>query len=334
MKDKKMKDKKMKDKKMLLVLLLLATVFIGIAFSQIRDYPNRQIEIVVPNPPGGSVDLGSRILGEQLSKDLGVPIIVSNKSAGFGAAGAEYVLNTKPDGYTLLAAPHPLLIALPETMPEVTFRWTSFVPVVQFAHQPYTFIVRADSPFNTVNDLIPFAKKNPGKLNASGVGAGQTTHFLFELWREASGVDIGFIPYKGGADYTAALLGGHVDITIGGIAPSVGVLKAGKAKILVTTAKLKEYPQVPTFSELGFPSINLQFYITILAHKNTPRESVDKLEKAIEKALQNPAVIEKLDQLGLDAVVVKGKDLVTSLDRESKDFNKVADKMRKAIQGK
>ena len=316
------------------VLLILITVFYGIAFSQIRDYPNHEIEIVVPNPPGGSVDLGSRILGETLSKDLGVPIIVSNKSAGSGAAGAEYVLNAKPDGYKLLAAPHPLLIALPETMPGVTFRWSSFVPIIQFAHQPYTFISRVDSPFNTLNDLIAFAKKNPGKLNASGTGAGQTTHFLFEAWREAAGVDIGFIPYKGGAEYTAALLGGHVDITIGGIAPSVGILKGGKGKILVATAKLKDYPQVPTFVELGFPALNLQFYITMLAHKDTPKEFVEKLEKAMEKALQTPTVKEKLDNLGLDAVVVKGKDLVNSLDKESKDFSKVADKMRKAIQGK
>jgi len=324
----------MRNPKMMLTLLVLVIIFSAVAFSQIRDYPNREIEIVVPNPPGGSVDLGSRILGETLSKDLGVPIVVSNKSAGSGAAGAEYVLNAKPDGYKLLAAPHPLLIALPETMPEVSFRWNSFVPIIQFAHQPYTFISRVDSPFNTLNDLIAFAKKNPGKLNASGTGAGQTTHFLFEAWREAAGVDIGFIPYKGGAEYTAALLGGHVDITIGGIAPSVGVLKGGKAKILIATAKLKDYPQVPTFAELGFPALNLQFYITILAHKNTPKEVVDKLEKAMEKALQTPAVIEKLDNLGLDAVVLKGKDLVNSLDKESKDFSKVADKMRKAIQGK
>jgi tripartite-type tricarboxylate transporter receptor subunit TctC len=324
----------MRGQKVLLTVLLFLTLFPGVAFPQVRDYPNREIEIVVPNPPGGSVDLGSRILGETLSKDLGVPIIVSNKSAGGGAAGAEYVLNGKPDGYKILAAPHPLLIALPETMPGVTFRWNSFVPVIQFAHQPYTFISRVDAPYNTLNELIAFAKKNPGKLNASGTGAGQTTHFLFEAWREAAGVDIGFIPYKGGAEYTAALLGGHVDITIGGIAPSIGVLKGGKAKILVATAKLKEYPQVPTFAELGFPALNLQFYITMLAHKDTPKEFVEKLEKAIEKALQNPAVIEKLDKLGLDTVVVKDKNLVNSLDKESKDFSKVADKMRKAIQGK
>ena len=103
---------------------------------------------------------------------------------------------------------------------------------------------------------------------------------------------------------------------------------------MIATAKLKDYPQVPTFAELGFPALNLQFYITILAHKSTPKEVVDKLEKAMEKALQTPAVIEKLDNLGLDAVVLKGKDLVNSLDKESKDFSKVADKMRKAIQGK
>jgi len=273
-------------------------------------------------------------MGGELSKILGVPIIVLNKPAGSGAAGAEYVLNAKSDGYTLLAAPHPLLIALPETMPEVSFRWTSFVPIIQLAHQPYTFIVRGDSPFNTPNDLIAFAKKNPGKLNASGTGAGQTTHFLFETWRETAGVDIGFIPYKGGSELTAALLGGHTDIMIGGIAPSMGLLKGGKMKILASTGKLKQFPQIFTFSELGFPEANVQFYLVILAPKDTPKEVVDKMAGAMEKALQTPTVIEKLDNFGLDAVVVKGKDLVNSLERESKTFSKVAEKMRKAIQGK
>lgn len=106
-------------------------------------------------------------------------------------------------------------------------------------------------------------------------------------------------------------------------------------KLLVATGKLKEFPQVPTFAELGFPNIELQFYIAMVAHRNTPKEVVDKLEKAFEKVLQIPAVIDKLDKsAGLDAVVVKGKDLVNSLEKDSQDFSKVADKMRKAVQGK
>jgi tripartite-type tricarboxylate transporter receptor subunit TctC len=121
---------------------------------------------------------------------------------------------------------------------------------------------------------------------------------------------------------------------IGGIAPSMGLLKGGKMKILASTGKLKQFPQIFTFSELGFPEANVQFYLVILAPKDTPKEVVDKMAGAMEKALQTPTVIEKLDNFGLDAVVVKGKNLVNSLDKESKDFSKVADKMRKAIQGK
>ena len=324
----------MRNQKIMLTLLLLVTVFPGVVFSQIKDYPNRQIEIVVSSPPGGGHDNGVRILSEQLSKDLGVPIVVLNKSSGSGAAAVEYLLKAKPDGYTFLDLGPPELIALPLIMPEVSYKWTDFAHVIRFGHQPYTFMVRADSPFNTVTDLIAFAKKNPGKLNASGSGAGSTTHFLFETWRETAGVDIGFIPYKGGSELTAALLGGHTDIMIGGIAPSMGLLKGGKMKILASTGKLKQFPQIFTFSELGFPEANVQFYLVILAPKDTPKEVVDKMAGAMEKALQTPTVIEKLDNFGLDAVVVKGKDLVNSLERESKAFSKVAEKMRKAVQGK
>jgi tripartite-type tricarboxylate transporter receptor subunit TctC len=314
--------------------LLLVTVFPGVVFSQIRDYPNREIEIAVASPPGGGHDNGIRILGGELSKILGVPIVVLNKPTGGGAGAAEYLLKAKPDGYTLLDLGHSDLIAQPIMTPEVSYKFTDFVPIIQFGHQPYTFMVRGDSPFNAVTDLIGFAKKNPGKLTGGVITMGTTTHALFESWRDAAGVDIGCIPYKGGVELTTAVLGGHIDLGVSAIAPAVGLLKAGKMKILVTTAKLKQYPQVPTFAELGFPEIKLQFYLTILAHRDTPKEIVDKLEKAMDKALQTPSVIEKLDKFDLDAVVVKGNALVDSLEKEREAFIKVKEKMKKAIQGK
>ena len=324
----------MKNQKMMLTLLFIVTVIPGIAFSQIKDYPNREIQIVVASPPGGGHDNGIRIMGGELSKILGVPIVVLNKPTGGGSAAAEHLRKAKPDGYTLLDMGHPDLIAQPIIFPETPYKFTDFTPIIQFAHQPYTFLVGGDSPYKTLSDLITFAKKSPGKLNGGIITMGATTHALFELWREAAGVDIGVIPYKGGSDLTAALLGGHIDIATQSIAPAVGLLKAGKVRLVATTARLKEYPQVPTFVELGFPELKLQFYLTELAHRDTPKEIVDKLEKAMEKALQTPSVIENLDKFSLDAVIVKGKDLVNSLEKERNDYNKIADKLRKAVQGK
>ena len=169
---------KMVNHKMMLTLLLFAMTFSGTAFSASRDYPNRQIEVVVPFAPGGTSDLSARIFSDGISKRLGVPIVVSNKAGGSGAAGAEYVANAKPDGYTLLAPSNTVLITLPLTTPTLSYKWTDFTPITRIGRIPFIIVTNGDSPFNSMADIAAFAKKNPGSLIAVLQGQARPTTLI------------------------------------------------------------------------------------------------------------------------------------------------------------
>ncbi len=322
---------KMADLKMVSVLLLWAIIFSGIAFSASRDYPTRQIEVVVPFAPGGTSDLSARIFSEGLSQRLGVPIVVSNKAGGSGAAGAEYVANSKPDGYTLLAPSNTVLITLPLTTSNLSYKWTDFAPIARIGRIPFIIVTKGDSPFNTMADIAAYAKKNPGKLNCGITGAGSANHFNIELWREKEGIEIGIIPYQGGTPALSAQLGGHVDFSMTNLPVVSGLVKSGKLKVLVTTAKLKELPQVPTFADIGFPECNINLWLSIFAPGKVPKQTGEKLVGEAEKVLRDPATVERLEKIGFSVEVMNPKTLAESIEREMRVLGKVAEKVKKGM---
>jgi tripartite-type tricarboxylate transporter receptor subunit TctC len=325
----------MKFRKMFLALsILFVAVLPGNVFSAARDYPNRQIEIVVPMAPGGTTDVCVRILSEELSKNLGVPVIVSNKPGGSGAAAAEYVAKAKPDGYTLLSPTNTVFVTLPLTVPSVSYKWSDFVPIIRVANIPLIIFTKAESPFNSMADIAAYARKNPGKLNCGLVGAGSTTHFDFELWRGKEGVDIGFIPYQGGGPLLTAQLGGHVDFGVINLPPIYGLVKSGKIKLIAATGKLKEFPQVPTFAEIGFPECNIGVWVALVAPGKTPKEIADILAKASLKVLQNPVVIDKMEKLSYTVEAMDAKTFSTAMSNEIKLLSPIKEKVLKSIEGK
>jgi tripartite-type tricarboxylate transporter receptor subunit TctC len=322
---------KMVNSMLIAILSLFGMIFSGTAFSGSRDYPNRQIEVVVPFAPGGSSDLSARIFSDGLSKRLGVSIVVSNKAGGSGAAGAEYVVNAKPDGYTLLAPSNTVLITLPLTTPNLSFKWSDFTPITRIGRIPFIIVTNGDSPFNSMADIAAYAKKNPGKLNCGITGAGSANHFNIELWREKVGIEIGIIPYQGGTPALSAQLGGHVDFSMTNLPVVSSLVKAGKLKILVTTAKLKELPQIPTFAEIGFPECNINLWLSIFAPGKIPKEIREKLVMEAEKTLGDPNIIEKLEKIGFSVEITTGKAFTDSIEREMRILNSVAEKVKKGM---
>jgi tripartite-type tricarboxylate transporter receptor subunit TctC len=180
-------------------------------------------------------------------------------------------------------------------------------------------------------DIAAYARKNPGKLNCGLVGAGSTTHFDFELWRGKEGVDIGFIPYQGGGPLLTAQLGGHVDFGVINLPPIYGLVKSGKIKLIATTGKLKEFPQVPTFAEIGFPECNIGVWVALVAPGKTPKEIADALAKASLKVLQNPAVIDKLEKLSYTVEAMDARTLSTAIINEIKVLSPIKEKVLKAL---
>jgi len=322
---------KMLNQKIMITLLLFSVIIAETAFSASRDYPTRQIEVVVPFAPGGTSDLSARIYSEGLSKRLGVSIVVSNKAGGSGASAAEYVANAKPDGYTLIAPSNTVMITLPLTTPNLSYKWTDFTPIIRIGRIPFIIVTKGDSPFNSMADIAAYAKKNPGKLNCGITGAGSANHFNIELWREKAGIDIGIIPYQGGTPTLSAQLGGHVDFSMTNLPVVISLVKAGKLKVLVTTAKLKELPQIPTFADVGFPECNIVLWLSIFAPGKIPNETREKLVMESEKTLADPMIVEKLEKIGFTVEAMNPKDLAGSIEKEMRILTPVAEKVKKGM---
>ena len=192
--------------------------------GQAQDYPSKPVKIIVPVPAGGAADTLARVVGEKLSAKWGQPVIVENRAGAGGNIGADYVFNQPGDGHTLLLSP-PGPIAINKSLyKNISFDSDQFVSVSVIAANPNVLLVHPKVPARTVQELIAYAKANPGKLNYASSGAGSTTHLAGELLKRSAGVDIVHIPYKGGPPAFADLMAGTVDMMFQGLATALPVI--------------------------------------------------------------------------------------------------------------
>ncbi len=273
------------------------------AFAQ--TYPTRQITLVVPFPPGGGPDLFGRILADRLPPRLGQPVIVENKPGVGGIAGAYLVAKAQPDGHTLLIAPNTIAIA-PHLLPKGAGVGVDVIadlaPVIMPASTPMLLVVHPDLGVRSVDELIAYAKRNPGQPYASA-GTGSPMHIGGELFKKAAGVDLFHVPYKGVAPSVAAALSGQVKILFtaagGGVSPH---LRAGKLRAIAVTEKRRTplLPDVPTLTELGYPGVEVDAWYGVLAPAGTPAPVIARLNREINAILELPEVRERLNTAGID----------------------------------
>lgn len=263
------------------------------AFAQ-QDYPNRPITWVVPFSAGGVTDTGARFLAKSLGERLGQPIVVENKPGAGGIVGAEYVVNSKKDGYTFLYASNGVAVTYPFLYKKMSFDpKKDLIPVHGMADSPMLVMVRADTPYKTLADLIDFAKKNPGKLNYASVGQGSTQHLLAELFQKEAGIKLTHIPYKGSSPALTDMLGGTIDIMFDYPILMQPQMDAGKLRALAVSSqkRLTNLPDVKTISEQGYPGVVFTAWATIVLPAGTPQPIVDKLAKAFGESLQDPGIV-------------------------------------------
>lgn len=282
-------------------LVLASFLFAPLGLAATSDYPNRPIEVVVPTNPGGINDTAARILNNKVSEILNITLITSNKPAGGGVAGLESVINAKPDGYTILCWADSSLMLIPLLYPEKTYTYRSLQPIAWFAYAPNAIVVRSDSPFKTLQELLDFAKKNPGKLNYGSTGATHISRVSMELIRKGAGVDIVHVPYQGGGPLKTAILGGHVDVACDSIVAVNPLVKAGNLRALAICSEKRhdELPQIPTVSELGYPNASLPVRAGYMAPLGTAPPIIDKWNQAIQKSLADPTVVSQLIKASL-----------------------------------
>ncbi|HME46163.1 MAG TPA: tripartite tricarboxylate transporter substrate binding protein [Syntrophorhabdales bacterium] len=284
----------------IIVVFPICVLWYGGASAE-EKYPTRSIEMVIPFAPGGATDVGARITADELAKVLKVAVTPVNKPGASGTTGGAYILTKKSDGYAIFAATGGPVINAPLVLPDVSYDvFKDFIPVAYFASVPNVFVVKGDSPWKSLKDLIDYAKKNPGKVTCGSAGTGTESHINFEILKSLTKADMTHVPFKSGGDVIPAVLGGHVTMGVNVIAAAGPQIKAGTLKGLgITSSKrLPDYPGVPTNAEQGFPQINVSTWLGYLVTAGTPAPVVKTLAAAFEKAIKSPELIQKAEKAG------------------------------------
>jgi tripartite-type tricarboxylate transporter receptor subunit TctC len=266
------------------------------------DYPVRPVTLIVPYTPGGSTEILSRIVAQNLEQRLGKPVIVENKPGAGTVIGTTAVAQSTPDGYTLLMAtvtPMAINVAVHKSLPYDPA--ADFVPLGMVASSPFFLVVNPELPVHTVKELVAYAKANPGKLSYGSAGVGTPHHLYMELFKSMTGTQMAHVPYKGSLPALDDVIGGHIQLMFCDVPPAAGMVAAGKVRVLGVSTKerLAAFPDVPTVAEAGVPGFDVAGWFMIVAPAKTPRAIVDKLHDELLNVMASPDVKERIDKLTL-----------------------------------
>ena len=287
-----------------------------------QDFPSRPVTIVVPYPPGGLIDLVARVVQPPLQAELGVSVVIENHSGAGGNVGAEVVARSAPDGYTLLLA-NPSLAISPSIYRKLNYRpIEDFAYIGRYGSVPNVLVVTPSLPVKSAAELIAYAKKNPGKLNYGSPGYGTSPQLSSELFKAMSGTFIVHIPFRGAGPAIAALLGGEIEMMIDNIPPQVPLIKSGKVRALAVTSlkRVNVLPDVPTMDEIGLKGYEIVSFFGLVARAGTPRESILKLNAALNKASRDPKLREVLESRGATIVEGTPEDFLNFIKAETAKF--------------
>jgi len=265
----------------------LAIAVLGAATTAMADtYPSKTVTIVIPFPPGGTLDVIGRMLAQKLTEQMGQAFIVDNRPGAGGTIGAGVVKNARPDGYTLLFSPS-TFVSTPMTMPTPPYdAIKDFTPIALVAKAPLAIAIKQDLPFSDVKGLIAHAKANPGNVSFAIGSSASAGHLSTELLKRAAGIDYLVVPYKGSAPAYQDLIGGRIDAFIDPILGSASHAKAGRLKVIAVTSKerVPSLPNVPTVGET-IPGFEFYSWYGLWGPAKLPKEIADRLNAEVNKAL-------------------------------------------------
>src|SRR5437660_268123 len=269
------------------------------------QFPARAIKIVVPYAAGGLPDTMTRAVTPKLGEALGQPVVVENMGGAGGISGVTEVARAQPDGYTLLVADVGQIAINPHLFSKLPYApLKDLAPVSLIGTSPLYLVAHPSVPVNTLQELVAYAKANPGKLNYGSSGIGSIHHLATEALKAGFGIDLVHVPYKGTGQSVPALLGGQVALLYSALPSIAGQLKDGRVKMLAirTLKRSPQTPDVPTVAESGIPGYDFVAEIGMLAPAGTPREIIHRLAGEIAKVVKQPDVAQRFTQLGIDAV--------------------------------
>ena len=309
------------------IVASIATLALAsVAVAQAPPYPTKPIRLVVPFPAGGATDILARAVAQKLTEAWGQAVVVDNRPGAGGNIGSELVAKSAPDGYTLemgTVGTHAINASLYAKMPYDHIK--DFAPVILVAGVPNVLVVNPSVPANSVQELIAYAKANPGKLNFASSGSGTSIHLSGELFKVMAGVQMTHIPYKGSSPALQDLLGGQVQLMFDNLPPSLPQIKSGKLRALgvTTAARAAALPDTPTIAESGLPGFEASSWFGVLAPAGTSPAIIAKLNAEIAKWLATPEAKEKLTAVGANVASGTPDDFAKHIAAETAKWAKV-----------
>jgi tripartite-type tricarboxylate transporter receptor subunit TctC len=281
---------------------VVSSVIVGLTVAAAaQNFPTRPITFIVPFPPGGVIDTTARIIEADLAKELGQPIVIENKGGSGGNLGTNMVARAQPDGHTLLMVPNATVVMNPHTFKNYPIDPTKDLAGVGMVGETYIgLVVQANSPFNTVQDIVAAAKAKPGELTYAHIGPGSAHNIAGALLNKKAGINVTPVPFQGAGPALQSLLGGHITMSYSTLAGVVPYLESKQMKLiaLVEPARIKSMPNAGTINEV-VPGVEVTSWLGVFTTGGTPKPIVDRLNAALNKVLAIPAVQQKLDRIGV-----------------------------------
>jgi tripartite-type tricarboxylate transporter receptor subunit TctC len=289
-------------------------------------YPSRPIRLIVPQSPGGPSDIIARLTAQKLGENLGQIVVADNRAGAAGNVGCEIAARAAPDGYTLLLGPPGCLTINPSLYGKLAFDpQRDFEPITQIESGPQMLVVHPSVAAHSVKELVALAKAKPNAFNFASGGAGTPNHLAGELFRNAAGLQIVHVPYKGTGPALTALVSGQVQMMIASLAPALPHVKSGRLRGLAVSSRERSriLPEMPTIAESGYPGFEMVSWHSILAPAKTPQPIITRLHAELVKVLAQPDVKERFASMGLDTVGSTPQALAQHIRSETARFAKV-----------
>lgn len=290
------------------------------------QYPDRPIHYVIPFPPGGSTDFTGRVLGKGISDILKQPVVIENRAGAGGNVGAGYVARSAPDGYTLFQGTIGTHAINPTLYKNLSYdALKDFVPIARMTAGTNVLVVHPDVPANTVEELIAYAKANPGKLNMGSSGAGSSIHLSGELFQLMTGTKFTHVPYRGGGPALNDLLAGHIQLMFDNLNVSVPHIDAGRLRALgvTTPTRSPRLPNVPTLDEAGVKGYDVTSWSGVFAPAGTSPETVQILNKTINEALSSTDIRRRYEEAGVQIDLMSVSDFDAFVRKEIKRWGDI-----------
>ena len=300
------------------VLLAAVSVLLATA-AQAETWPSRLIKATIPFGAGSATDVVPRLVLDRLSVELGQPIVVENRAGAGGTVGTAAIAKSEPDGYSILAHSSALTIA-PAIFPNLSYDATKdFSSVLMIGSSANVMIVPNARPWKTIQDFIADARAKPGSISFGSVGIGSAVHISAEKFRLAAGIEATHVPYRGGSEVIADILGGRIDLYFCPLATALPLIKEGQVKALVVSAnkRVADLPDVPTPAEIGLKNADSAIWFGVFVPAKTLRDIVQRLHAAGGKVLSDPATQESLKKLGVEPMPLGPKDMDDLVARET-----------------